>query len=99
MRYVTWINACPRLIPLFNFKIELKEYIKVKDEIYEVKNDIIGRNEEVPLKRSRKVKHKVTIFYILHAHLAFKKGVHHMYIIVANVKCYILQSLLWWPVV
>ncbi|XP_046846451.1 helicase POLQ-like [Xenia sp. Carnegie-2017] len=40
--------------------VELKEYIKIKDEIYEVKNDIIGRNEEIPLKRSRKVKHKAT---------------------------------------
>ncbi|CAB4017489.1 helicase POLQ-like [Paramuricea clavata] len=38
--------------------VELKEYIKVESEIYEVKNDKVGRNEEIPLKRSRKIKHE-----------------------------------------
>ena len=40
--------------------VKLKEYIKVENEIFEVKNDKVGRNEEIPLKRSRKVKHEST---------------------------------------
>ena len=42
--------------------MELKEFIKIENEIYEIKNDRIGRNEEIPLKRSRKVKHMVPTF-------------------------------------
>ena len=49
----------------FVFQVELKEFIKVENEIYEVKNDRIGRNEEIPLKRSRRVKHKVPTYSII----------------------------------
>ena len=31
----------------------------MENEIFEVKNDRVGRNEEIPLKRSRTVKHQV----------------------------------------
>lgn len=62
MKAALQVQTC--LTPSFVFQVELKEYIKVENEIYEVQNDRIGRNEEIPLKRSRKVKHKVPTYSI-----------------------------------
>ena len=43
----------------FVFQVELREYFKIEEEIFEIKKDKIGRNEEVPFKRSKRMKHQV----------------------------------------